>query len=360
MLIFVLLFVGLLPCAFGEDTWTGVDRVVAVGDVHGDYDAFVAVLRAAEVIDSKGRWSGAKTHLVQTGDVLDRGPDSRKALDLLMSLEKQAAKAGGRVHALIGNHEAMNVYGDLRYSDPGEFAAFKTVDSARFRAALWEEQVKALASKPDEAYKKKWEDEHPLGWYEQRLAFSPKGEYGKWILSHNSVVKINDSLFVHGGIAPAYLSMSIGEMNKAILAELNNFSKLKPDGIVMGSDGPLWYRGLAQGTADLLTTHVDKVLETYGVKRIVIGHTPVPGLVVPRFGSKVLMIDAGMAAAYNMGRAALILENNEVYALHRTQRVKLPANMDDYVEYLKKALVDEPNPAGIQRLIKEAEDRQSK
>ncbi len=61
MLIFILLFVGLLPSAFGEDTWTGVDRVVAVGDVHGDYDAFVAVLRAAEVIDSKGRWSGAKT-----------------------------------------------------------------------------------------------------------------------------------------------------------------------------------------------------------------------------------------------------------------------------------------------------------
>ena len=147
------------------------------------------------------------------------------------------------------------------------------------------------------------------------LAFSPKGEYGKWILSHNAVIKINDSLFVHGGIAPAYLSMSISEMNKAILAELNNFSKLKPDGIVMGSDGPLWYRGLAQGTADLLSAHVDKALETYGVKRIVIGHTPVPGLVVPRFGSKVLMIDAGMSAVYNMGRAALILENNDVFAL---------------------------------------------
>jgi hypothetical protein len=129
MLILILLFVGLLPSAFAQDTWTGVDRVVAVGDVHGDYDAFVAILRAAEVIDSKGRWSGAKTHLVQTGDVLDRGADSRKAMDLLMSLEKQAAKAGGRVHALIGNHEAMNMYGDLRYADPGEFAAFKTADS---------------------------------------------------------------------------------------------------------------------------------------------------------------------------------------------------------------------------------------
>ena len=102
------------PVRAQEDAWTGVERVVAVGDIHGDYDQLVAVLRSASLIDEQGKWSGGKTHLVQTGDIPDRGPDTRKALDLLMRLEGEAAQAGGAVHALIGNHEAMNVYGDLR------------------------------------------------------------------------------------------------------------------------------------------------------------------------------------------------------------------------------------------------------
>ena len=80
-----------------------------MGDVHGDFPQLIGVLRAAGVIDKKNKWSGGKTHLVQTGDVLDRGPDARKLLDFLITLEKQARSAGGAVHCLIGNHEAMNL-----------------------------------------------------------------------------------------------------------------------------------------------------------------------------------------------------------------------------------------------------------
>ena len=76
--------------------WTNVDRIVAVGDVHGDYDQLAATLKSAGLIDDQGNWTGGKTHLVQVGDVLDRGPDSRKAMDLLMRLEKQAP-GGGRL-----------------------------------------------------------------------------------------------------------------------------------------------------------------------------------------------------------------------------------------------------------------------
>src|ERR1700690_2853223 len=89
--------------------WKDVEKIVAVGDVHGDYEQLVIVLKSAGLIDDGENWPGGKTHLVQNGDVLDRGPDSRKAMDLLIKLEKQAAAAGGQVHALIGNHESMNV-----------------------------------------------------------------------------------------------------------------------------------------------------------------------------------------------------------------------------------------------------------
>jgi hypothetical protein len=103
---------------------TDVPRIIAVGDLHGDYEQFTSVLSSAGLIDGNGDWTGGKAHLVQTGDVVDRGPDSRSIMDLLMRLEKQAAAAGGGVHALLGNHEAMNVYGDLRYVSPGEFASY--------------------------------------------------------------------------------------------------------------------------------------------------------------------------------------------------------------------------------------------
>jgi hypothetical protein len=107
-----------------KDEWDGVERIVAIGDLHGDYDQFVRLLRSAQLINAKDRWTGGKTHLVQTGDVPDRGPGTRRILDLLMRLEREPRKAGGYVHPLIGNHEAMNLYGDLRYVVAGEYEAF--------------------------------------------------------------------------------------------------------------------------------------------------------------------------------------------------------------------------------------------
>src|SRR6516225_11795598 len=102
----------------------GIERIVAVGDVHGAYDRFVAILRTAGVIDEQLHWAAGKTHLVQLGDVVDRGPDSRKALDLLRRLEAEAPPAGGQVHALLGNHEVARMLGDFRLVTPGEYAAF--------------------------------------------------------------------------------------------------------------------------------------------------------------------------------------------------------------------------------------------
>ena len=119
--------------AAAKDTWIGVERIIAIGDVHGDYEQFVKLLRTAGLIDDNEDWAGGPTHLVQTGDVPDRGAATLKVMGLLMKLEKQARKAKGYVHALIGNHEAMNMYGDLRYVHPGEFSAFRNPKSVDTR-----------------------------------------------------------------------------------------------------------------------------------------------------------------------------------------------------------------------------------
>ena len=112
--------------AVAADEWhfEEVDRIVAFSDIHGAYDAMVDTLQSAKVLDASLSWSGGSTHLVLVGDILDRGPDSRAAMDLLIDMEQEAAQAGGRVHVLLGNHEVMNLVGDVRYVARQEYAAF--------------------------------------------------------------------------------------------------------------------------------------------------------------------------------------------------------------------------------------------
>jgi calcineurin-like phosphoesterase family protein len=340
ILILWLLVAGHIFAAQSE--WTGVERVVAVGDVHGDYAAFVSILRTAGVIDQRERWIGGKTHLVQTGDVLDRGNESRKVMDLLMNLERQASRAGGYVHALIGNHEAMNLYGDLRYVSPGEFAAFRTPESEQVRAAFWQQEVQGMPSPPNDAARKKWEAEHPPGWFEHRLEFGPKGKYGKWIRTHNAVVKINDAIYLHGGISPRYAAMPVSQINELIAAELKDFTQIKEGSPVTAEDGPLWYRGLAEDDSPAMAAHVDAVLQAQGVKRIVIGHTPTAGAIIPRFDGKVVLIDVGMSAYYGGYRACLVREGEKLFAVHRAEKVALPSTAADFLPYLKKVVSLEP------------------
>ena len=348
----LLLFSLAVQLAYAQDIFTGVERIVAIGDVHGDYDAFVSLLRDTGIIDQKSRWTGGKSHLVQTGDVLDRGPDSRKVIDLLLALEKEAPKAGGRVHSLIGNHEVMNMYGDLRYVIPAEFAAFKTADSERTREAYWEQETKALPTPPTKEFKRKWEAEHPLGWFEHRIQFGYDGPYGKWIRAKNMVVKINDSVFLHGGISPKFAAMTVEQLNNAIRDDLKNLAKLRMDSAFLTDpDGPLWYRGLAQDDSPEILPFVIRLTEALGVKRIVIGHTPTPGAVLQRLGGRVVMIDVGLSAYYGSNRACLIIEGGKLFAMHRGQKLELAEDL----AYLKRAAALEKPSAPLARYVAQLE-----
>jgi hypothetical protein len=333
-----------------QGVWSGVERVVAVGDVHGDYEQLMMVLKSAGLIDDQLNWTGGKTHLVQNGDLLDRGPDSRKAMDLLMGLEKQAADAGGYVHALIGNHEAMNIYGDLRYTSAGEFAAFRDENSEKLRESYLKKERPA-----DQA---EWEMKHPLGYFEHRKQFSPDGYYGKWIASHDTVIKINDTLFLHAGISAKYATMKIKEINDRIREELKDPSKLQ-GGLARDPDGPLWYRGLTTGDP-ALEPLVDKIRKNFGVERVALGHTYADAAITPRYGGRVILIDIGLSRVYdNIGKVGcLVIENDKPFVLHRGTRLELPT--DDgksLLEYLKRAAAVDPPPSPLLKRIAELQSR---
>src|SRR5215469_833487 len=133
----LVLIAGLLALAFRWSSSAPPTRVVAIGDIHGDLDDLVVILQRAGLIDASHHWSGRNTTLVQTGDFVDRGPKTRGVLDLLMQLQKDAPRQNGRVIVLLGNHEVMNMYGDLRYVTPGDYASYADDKSDRRRKSAF-------------------------------------------------------------------------------------------------------------------------------------------------------------------------------------------------------------------------------
>ena len=179
----------------GNWHWDGVERVVVLPDIHGAYLELIELLQASGVIDQSLAWRAGTAHLVSLGDILDRGVESRKVLDLLMRLEGEALAAGGRVHVVSGNHETKNLVGDLRYVSREEFAAYSDLESTGMRAQALEEIYKqrseaaALSflgggiNKVKRDAKQNSEELYPPGYFGHRHAFSPEGIYGRWLLS---------------------------------------------------------------------------------------------------------------------------------------------------------------------------------
>jgi hypothetical protein len=317
------------------------DRIVAVGDVHGAYDALTTILRAAGLIDEDHRWSGGTTHLVSLGDLLDRGPHSRKVMDLLMALQREAPDAGGRVHVVLGNHELMNLTGDLRYVSDEEFAAF--ADDAADPEGLF-----------------------PRGFLGLNAAFAPDGTYGSWLLAQPSAVVINDIAFVHGGLPEGVTDLPPAELNAAsrsnLMALLSLRAELEAEGVIepwqgvevsaerlaprlaggewakdrggtavrvarfielaehdlFSPQGVQWYRGTAACHHLLERPVLESVLRSWGARRVVVGHTPTPDRRIRmRLGGLAVLTDTGMLAEYYRGRpSALIVEGESLQSLY--------------------------------------------
>jgi hypothetical protein len=282
------------------------ERIVAIGDVHGAFDKFADILREAGLIDSRRRWTGGRAVLVQTGDLLDRGGQSRQAIDLLRKLEEEAARAGGQVHALLGNHEAMRILGILRDIGAGEIAAFRNADSEDLRDRYYQallkqntDQARAAGQTFDaEAFRVKFYDENPPGLIEMILAYGPKGDYGRWLRARNTMVKINGIVFLHGGISPAVAPLGCAAINEKVRAELDTVRVTDPNAqstLIAGPDGPLWYRGYFMGEPPLTAEAVQTILQTLNARAIVVGHTTPRGYTItPSFDNRVIQIDTGM------------------------------------------------------------------
>ena len=281
------------------------ERVVAIADVHGAHVRFQTLLKTLGLIDQRDRWTGGRTHLVQTGDVLDRGPDSKLVLDLLRKLEREARRAGGRVHALLGNHEVMRMVGDWRYVSEAETAAFRTGRSQELRdnaAAVFTTQAETRAKEQRTpfdpvAFKERFVRDYPLGAIEMTLAFQKDGDYGEWLRQRPAMVKINGIVYMHGGVSEPRSTLGCQGINDAVNKEMLA-PPVPPEQLLSqvssAEDGPLWYRGLANEPEDTFAPTLETILQRLQARAIVVGHTPTDGRIRTRFGGRVVQIDTGM------------------------------------------------------------------
>jgi hypothetical protein len=314
------------------------ERVIAIGDLHGDYAAFLDIVSAAGVSDEKGGWTGDDAILLQLGDVTDRGPDSLKIVRHLQALQAEAPRTGGRVEVLVGNHEAMNVTGDLRYVHPGEFKAFATRQSLALREHAFRQNRQAIlaryreqnASTTLDAAHERFIAETPPGMLEHRQAWRPAGELGRWIAARPAIVRIGDTLFVHGGISAETAARPFDEVNRDISARLAE-GDTSPQSILTDPLGPLWYRGHvmrdppapaeAGGTTapprPSIEEELSQVLAAYAAKRLVIAHTPHPAGIVASHDGRLVRIDTGIAAHYGGVRSYLELKDGQATAWSR-------------------------------------------
>ncbi len=368
-------FTGSSAVAVEEWQFPAAERIVAVADIHGAYGAFETILKQAEVIDESLQWSGGATHLVIVGDVLDRGAGSRRALDLIMRLESESEMHGGGVHLVLGNHELMNLTGDLRYVSAGEYSAFANEELTDEReAALQRYLADAQGDLDESAARLEFDSAFPRGFFAHRAAFASDGLYGAWLLNRPLLVIIGDTAFAHGGLSeavtelggegvntelvqrivdyvhgmeslmasgllsagdnfydhPAVLSafadrVAAGEASWPDRAEAvaNSVMELN-ENLVFGSSGPAWYRGNVGCSPLIERDRLAAALDRLGVERIVIGHTPTPGArVLSHLDGAVMRVDTGMLNDYYGGRAAAwILEGSEVSVIYEGEETE--------------------------------------
>lgn len=335
LLLFILLFIpAFLFSVSSIDSkciWTGVEKIVAVGDIHGDYDNLITILKKTGIVSECLHWKAGQTHFVQTGDVMDRGPDAKKVFELLMRLEEEAEKAGGQVHFLIGNHEEMNITGialdQPNYVTPEQFVSFLPDKYIRKKEKELINDHKTSLSDKDEALKQYWSRlmrEDPQARMKYLENFNK--QYGDWILKHNAVIMINEIVFVHGGISKKFSQWELKDINKRARYELREVQKASLKNlslsidlqIVFQSDGPFWYRELARQDENFFSSEVDIILKNLDAKAIVIAHTPKTGAIataenMSRFNKRVWVIDTGISKAYGGILSALVIENEKFF-----------------------------------------------
>jgi hypothetical protein len=267
------------------------EKLIAISDIEGNFNAFSSFLKKNGVIDSNFNWIFQNGHLVLVGDFVDRGNNVTQVLWLIYKLEKQAEKNGGKVHFILGNHEIMNFQGNGGYNQEKYIKVAQEIS----KREEWEKAIQFM--------------------------FSDNTELGNWLRTKNVIKKIGNYIFVHAGLHPELLDYQI-DLNKINSISRKNWDKdlyrnPKYDGtanFLIGRLSPIWYRGLVTDYKyydKINEVDLNKLLEYYHAENIVIGHTVVRNISTD-FNGKVIRIDLKHGMEKNSGFTKGLLIENEI------------------------------------------------
>jgi hypothetical protein len=282
-----------------EDTsfrYPGAERIVAIGDVHGDVAATRAALRLAGALGQDDRWAGGELVVVQTGDQLDRGDDEPEILDLLDRLAEEATKAGGALHVLNGNHEVMNVQGDFRYVTQDGFHDYAATPTS----GAHEARVREL----------------PESQRGRAASFLPGKSVARRLARRKLVIQVGESVFVHGGLLQKHVQYGLGRMNREVQDWMQSPNLHEPPRIATDQDGPLWLRAYSDGNpSSEVCGELSRVLDRLSAKRLVVGHTVQREGINSACNGRVFRIDVGLARAYGGTPSVLEIKGGETRVL---------------------------------------------
>lgn len=265
----------LVAGAFSESKRAAADRLVAIGDLHGDLSATRRAFQLGGATDAQDHWVGGKLVVVQTGDVLDRGDDERAILEFLDKQEAAAKKAGGAIYRLNGNHELMNVQGDFRYVSAQGFKSFAGETGAASAA------VADLA--PEQQGRAK--------------AFFPGGRIANKLAEFPEVLMVGDTVFTHGGLEPKFVQYGLDRVNREVSQWMRGQAPL-PNAL-LADDTPYWSRIFGgHGGKRHACQVLDQVLAALGAAHMVVGHTPQKEGITFDCNDKLARIDVGLSAYY--------------------------------------------------------------
>jgi len=273
-------------------------KILALSDIEGNFEAFAGLLLGNGIIDKSYTWHFGTGDLVLVGDFMDRDEDVLPCLWLIYKLEQEARTAGGRVHFLLGNHELMNLQADVRY------VPRKYLQVAHQLSGIEDTR---------QAYK---------------FLFSQDTELGRWLRTKNVIEQIGPFLFVHAGLSPAILplQLSIEEINHICRRHLDSdrshpaMQASKQARLLLGSEGPLWFRGLVSypgmDTPKVTAPELDKLLDYYQAEKMVIGHTIVEQISTD-YSGKLIRLDVEQPQKRGTGKAqALLLLDQVAYRVN--------------------------------------------
>lgn len=292
----------LLCCLLGnsgcaqETAQASSEVMYVLGDLHGDIQAAHAAMALTGATNANGEWIGRNLTVIQTGDLIDRGPEDRKVLDWLAQLEQQAPQSNSTLHLLNGNHELMNVDGDFRYIHPESMQAFSDLANVeRSKAFHLEDAPQAIQGRAS--------------------AFLPGGIYAQQLQKRPVALYLNETLFVHGGLLPAHAAYGLTAINAAYAEHIAKGTPL-PQLLQDSENSPLWTRiySLPQQAADCVK--LTQVLQTLKAKRMVVAHSVQPHINSTCEG-KVWRIDTGMSKAYQGRIEVLKIEGDKVSVLRQ-------------------------------------------